>query len=108
MQEIVADRYPVDEWNIYAAQASDGHNFLEDMPNTLSALTDQILPICQYFAYIEVGQHSVGFRDTESPLWSGYQELNQSIGHFAMRRVFEQADIFPVFRDLFSRHQEAA
>ena len=108
MQEIVADRYPVDEWNIYAAQASDGHNFLEDMPNTLSALTDQILPICQYFAYIEVGQHSVGFRDTESPLWSGYQELNQSIGHFAMRRGFEQADIFPVFRDLFSRHQEAA
>ncbi|MCZ8486591.1 DUF444 family protein [Vibrio lentus] len=24
MKEIVADRYPANEWNIYAAQASDG------------------------------------------------------------------------------------
>lgn len=102
MKKIVAERYPVEDWNIYAAQASDGHNFLDDMPRTLSHLTDDILSICQYFAYIEVGRHSVGFTETDSPLWQGYQALDEVQEHFAMRRVKDQSEIFPVFHDLFS------
>lgn len=102
MKKIVAERYPVEDWNIYAAQASDGHNFLDDMPRTLSHLTDDILSICQYFAYIEVGRHSVGFTETDSPLWQGYQVLDEVQEHFAMRRVKDQSEIFPVFHDLFS------
>lgn len=102
MKKIVAERYPVEDWNIYAAQASDGHNFLDDMPRTLSHLTDDILSICQYFAYIEVGRHSVGFTETDSPLWQGYLALDKVQEHFAMRRVKDQSEIFPVFHDLFS------
>lgn len=30
MDEIVAERYPSNEWNIYAAQASDGDNWADD------------------------------------------------------------------------------
>lgn len=32
MQEIMAARYPVHEWNIYGAQASDGDNWNDDSP----------------------------------------------------------------------------
>ncbi|MCQ9427626.1 YeaH/YhbH family protein, partial [Pseudomonas sp. LJDD11] len=32
MQEIMAERYPSNEWNIYAAQASDGDNWNDDSP----------------------------------------------------------------------------
>ena len=42
-------------WNIYAAQASDGDNFSEDSERCAQLLATTILPICQYFAYIEVG-----------------------------------------------------
>ena len=38
MLECIQQRYPVDDWNIYAAQASDGHNFDHDMPETLTLL----------------------------------------------------------------------
>ena len=32
MQRVVAERYPPEEWNIYAAQASDGDNTSSDNP----------------------------------------------------------------------------
>ena len=57
MKRVVAERYPPDDWNIYAAQASDGDNTLErQRPTTAALLRDAILPLCQYFAYLEVGR----------------------------------------------------
>lgn len=99
MQRIVQERYPVDDWNIYAAQASDGHNFDHDMPQTLTLLEEKILPVCQYYAYIEVGdEDSRG----GSLLWDGYASLIDHYPHFARAGVAEPSDIFPVFHDLFT------
>jgi hypothetical protein len=55
MAEIIRERYPVSDWNIYAAQASDGDNTSSDNAVVLAQLRDAILPICQYYAYVEVG-----------------------------------------------------
>ena len=43
MLEIVHDRYPPDEWNIYAAQASDGDNWNDDSRICHKLMTDQLL-----------------------------------------------------------------
>ena len=43
------------EWNIYAAQASDGDNSYSDGEPIARLLRDAILPVGQYFAYLEVG-----------------------------------------------------
>lgn len=101
MLRVVKDRYPVDDWNIYAAQASDGHNFDDDMENTMSLLENEILPICQYYAYIEVysDEHISPF---QSVVWSGYELIDDRHAHFAMKRVSGPSDIYPVFRELFS------
>lgn len=101
MLKIVKDRYPVDDWNIYAAQASDGHNFDDDMERCMSMLTQEILPLCQYYAYIEVysDEHISPF---QSVVWSGYEMLVEGNPNFAMRRVSGPGEIYPVFRDLFS------
>jgi len=45
MQEIMQKRYPVNEWNIYAAQASDGDNWNDDSPLCCEILKQQIMPI---------------------------------------------------------------
>ncbi|MFM1815890.1 MAG: hypothetical protein RLZ98_2585 [Pseudomonadota bacterium] len=101
MLRVIKDRYPVDDWNIYAAQASDGHNFDDDMDECLSLLEREILPVCQYFAYIEVSQEE--FRQSyPSVVWQGYQEVADTHAHFAMRKVSNAGEIYPVFRDLFS------
>lgn len=104
MARIAAERYPIDAWNIYAAQASDGDNERADNPEAIALLSEAILPICQYFAYIEVSEPD---RETAmSSVWKAYENLGEDAP--AMRRVSTRADIFPVFRELFARQQEGA
>ena len=97
MLKVLKARYPADEWNIYAAQASDGANDLGDMTRCIDMLEGDILPLCQYFAYIEVGSSI-----SESIIWSGFEPLTGLHRHFAMRHVSAPGDIYPVFHDLFS------
>ncbi|WP_343560178.1 YeaH/YhbH family protein [Kiloniella sp. b19] len=107
MSKVLKDRYPPDEWNVYAAQASDGDNFASDRETCLNMMHHDILPACQYFAYVEVmdEQELDIFRDGSSStdLWQTYQALAADHENFAMKRVNRAADIYPVFRDLFSK-----
>jgi len=111
MQRVVAERYPPQEWNIYAAQASDGDNTSSDNPRASELLTGTILPTCQYFAYLEVGREDdpapMGFGYRQSDLWRLYDVLRQSGEQIAMRKVRHRRDIYPVFRELFQRKQGA-
>lgn len=104
MKRIIAERYPVGDWNIYAAQASDGHNYTEDMHRCLGLLSEDVLPLCQYYAYIEVGDDG-GLMPSASEVWEGYEHLVPGHENFAMRRVSDPGDIYPVFRNLFSAEQ---
>ena len=100
VKEVRANYSPAD-WNIYAAQASDGDNFHEDMQRCLQLLDQDILPITQYFAYIETA-HGERYSDTlQTAVWSGYQEIGERASNFAMRRVTSPEEIYPVFQDLF-------
>jgi uncharacterized sporulation protein YeaH/YhbH (DUF444 family) len=98
MHEIIAARYPSSLWNIYGAQASDGDNWHDDSPRCREILGNQILELTQYFAYIEI---------TDGPpqnLWEEYLKLQEAhAGRFAMQRIANLADIYPVFRELFKR-----
>jgi uncharacterized protein len=108
MLKITRARYSPADWNIYAAQASDGDNFHDDMPRCLELLDREILPICQYFAYIETA-HGERYNDSvETPVWQGYKEITRARKNFAMRRVAAPEDIFPVFHELFSANGMAA
>jgi len=105
MKRVVASRYPTDDWNIYAAQASDGDNIVSDNPRLLRLLENDILPLCQYFAYLEVGEETDIGHPRETNLWLTYEKVADPGRRFAMRRVRNRGDIFPVFRNLFARDQ---
>ena len=98
MRDIVVARYPSNLWNIYGAQASDGDNWNDDSPHCRELLESSLLPLTQYFAYIEI---------TDGPpqnLWDEYQKLQATHPeHFAMQRIADVTDIYPVFRELFKR-----
>jgi len=79
MQQIIAARYRPEDWNIYAAQASDGDNSEADGPETARLLLDAILPASQYFAYLEVGE-SESDPSHGSTLWTLYQRLRRPGG----------------------------
>jgi uncharacterized sporulation protein YeaH/YhbH (DUF444 family) len=103
---IQRERYPQDSWNIYAAQASDGDNSGSDTLQAVSMLENDILPVVQHFAYIEVAASAAMIRG-ETDLWRGYDPLSLRAPKLAMRRVSDRRDIFPVFRELFGRKASA-
>ncbi|HEY8612056.1 MAG TPA: YeaH/YhbH family protein [Roseomonas sp.] len=102
MVRIQRERYPQDSWNIYASQASDGDNFGSDTQRAVAILENDILPLVQHFAYIEVTASTAMIRGP-TDVWRGYEPLSHRAPRLAMRRVTERRDIFPVFRELFGR-----
>jgi hypothetical protein len=108
MARIVRERYDPGVWNIYAAQASDGDNLSSDNPQTRELLQNQILPLCQYFAYVEVSGPNVDTQGYvphhgQSSLWITYAALQKENEKFQMRRVSRREHIYSVFRQLFQR-----
>lgn len=104
MTEIVRARFRPSDWNIYAAQASDGDNLTSDSELTGRILTQSILPICQFFAYLEVGEAGgYSFEMPNSSLWTLYERLRADGAPLSMRKVSDRSEIFPVFHELFQR-----
>ncbi len=101
MEEIIRARYPSSEWNIYGAQASDGDNWHHDSGRCRELLNDKLLPLCRYYAYVQVAEE-------EQNLWDEYSQLLAANRHFAMRKAVEASQIYPVFRDLFKKETPAA
>ncbi|WP_114283911.1 YeaH/YhbH family protein [Candidatus Halocynthiibacter alkanivorans] len=112
MLKIIKDRYPTDEWNIYGAQASDGENFGNDSEKCQQLLQHQLLPLCQYYAYVEILSESdeVLMNDPEqgADLWQACLRVKKRWPSFEMQRVCSPADIYPVFRALFAPRTAAA
>jgi len=101
MEQIIRERYSPSEWNIYGAQASDGDNWHHDSGRCRELLTEKILPLCRYFAYVQVAE-------AEQNLWEEYAKLADEVPQFAMRKAVEVNQIYPVFRDLFKKEGASA
>jgi uncharacterized sporulation protein YeaH/YhbH (DUF444 family) len=108
MLRIATERYPTAEWNIYAAQASDGDNFGTDNLRTVSLMREAVLPMVQHFAYIETRDGPGTGR--QSDLWGAYQGIEaEGLGkRLAKRQVGAPGEIWGVFADLFRRSATAS
>jgi len=59
-------------------------------------LDGKLLPLCRYFAYVQVA-------DEDQNLWEEYARVLEGNSNFAMQKIVTPAQIFPVFRDLFKK-----
>ncbi len=97
--EIATERYLSDNWNIYVAQASDGDNWYDDSPICRDIIADKIIPLVQYFAYVEITP------DNHQSLWVEYEKIEQQYTNFAMQQLESSIDIYPVLRELFRKKE---
>lgn len=97
LYDIIKERFPPSGWNIYVAQASDGDNWNADSPYCQELLQKKIMPLLQYYAYIEIMPRH------HQSLWEVYQQIQEDYPNFAMENIDTTADIYPVFRELFKR-----
>lgn len=98
MDEILQDRYPPSQWNIYGAQASDGDNWNDDSAVCYKLLTEKLLRKLQYFSYVEITSRE------HQALWHAYEKvLSDFPNTFSMKQLVDSSDIYPVFRQLFQK-----
>ncbi|WP_341503629.1 YeaH/YhbH family protein [Gallaecimonas sp. GXIMD4217] len=97
MADIMHSRYPPGQWNVYAAQASDGDNWADDSPFCKEIMEKQILPHVRYYTYVEITHRA------HQTLWREYEALQQAFPNFAMQQIQTVEDIYPVFRELFRK-----
>lgn len=102
--EIINKRYNVNDWNIYVAQVSDGDNYGSDGDAVEEAMR-HLLPIVQYFAYVEIHGNEMYMRHHYSDLWMQYKDLEREFQHMQMREASDVSDIWKVFKELFSKEQ---
>ena len=100
--------------NIYVAQISDGDNEDTDNGTCREIMEDDIMPFVQYFAYVQIDDYHTDPAQALSPsgistwgkgLWDAYKIVAESFKNFQMKRVHQDADIFPVFKELFKKRE---
>ncbi|MDY7536736.1 YeaH/YhbH family protein [Undibacterium sp. RTI2.1] len=100
LTKIIKERYPSGDWNAYVAQASDGDNWDNDSIACRQLLINTIMPLVQYYAYVEITEG-----DPQN-LWEEYAQVTDHHAHFAMQKIRTPADIYPVFRELFKKQSK--
>lgn len=97
LTQIIKERFAKSDWNVYVAQASDGDNWDNDSIICRELLNHQIMPLVQYYAYVEITEGE------PQNLWHEYTQVQENYPHFAMQKIESVADIYPVFRELFKK-----
>lgn len=98
MSTIIKERYSKD-WNIYAAQASDGDVWdAVDAYECGEILKKDLLDKIQYMIYIEIN------RERDSDLWKTYEPISDSKKNLNIGKILEVNQIWEVFRDFFKKN----
>lgn len=103
VNEIVQQRYPLDAWNIYCVQASDGDNFESDNLALTNEL-ESLLPKCQYYVYNEVLQ-STSYRSSshDTNVFRVMNGLKDSHENLSVISIGSVDKVVPAFREIFTK-----
>ena len=100
--DIIDARYSDNNWNVYVTQVSDGDVWgATDAEGTYSVIRNRIIDKVRYFAYIETSRYA-----QLSQLYTIYSELQAEFKNFRIQRVFQESQIWSVFKDLFAKDKK--
>lgn len=101
--EVIKEKYPTDLWNIYVAHASDGDNWQGDNAVVEKLLVEQLLPIVQYYAYVQITPEHSFYASSESTLLTLFERIAKTHPNLDCAQVLNEEDVYPVFIKLFER-----
>lgn len=105
LSEMMTKKINVNATNVYVCQCSDGDNYSSDNETSLKILRERLLPLVQYWAYIQIEPESFTHSGSneEDSLWGTYAKVSNEFKSMQLRHVARDSDIYPVFRNLFER-----
>lgn len=101
IDKIIKERYPLEDWNVYVAQASDGDNFWSDDKKSVAILND-LLPKVQYYAYLDI-PNRYSSPVNPSQLWEMFSALLDKYHNLQIKQALDVTDIWAVFKQLFKK-----
>lgn len=104
--ETIMEKYNPSLWNVYLAHSSDGDNFPHDNVVVKDLVVEKLLPILQYYAYVQINpdeQTHLALSDEDDSLWSVFTPLSQQYRHLSTALITTEEEVYPVFIKLFEK-----
>ena len=111
IERIQRERYPAEDWNVYALHVSDGDNFAADNQRTLE-IVRRLTAICSRVAYLEVDPHGDPggvYSASTYKLSSFYAQEAGGIDGFVFTEAGDDRELWPALKKVFAKEdvQEA-
>jgi len=101
--DLIAERFPPRDWNIYPFHFSDGDNYYSDNEEAVK-LADKLIETCNLFGYGEIGEEgAASYRRSSGALLSIFNDRLKNKGRFVGVRIDDKEDVYPALKQFFGR-----
>jgi len=101
--DIITERYPPKDWNVYPFHFSDGDNYYSDNEDAVK-LADKLIEICNLFGYGEIGEEGMAtYRRSSGALLSIFNDRLQNKERFIGVRIDDKEDVYPALKEFFGK-----
>ncbi|HKY04367.1 MAG TPA: sporulation protein YhbH [Blastocatellia bacterium] len=106
--DVIAERFPKSDWNIYPFHFSDGDNYYSDNDEAVK-LADELITTCNLFGYGEIGEEGASsYRRSSGALLSIFKDRLKNQQRFVGVRIDDKEDVYPALKDFFGKRGEKA
>lgn len=105
IERIQRERFPAQDWNVYALHVSDGDNFTADNPHALE-LVKRLTGACALVGYLEVDPatgYGASWSGTGHKLSSYYAEHAGGLDGFVFAEASDDHELWPALKRFFAR-----
>lgn len=101
--DIIKERFPPKEWNIYPFHFSDGDNYYSDNDEAVR-LADELIATCNLFGYGEIGEEGTShYRRSSGALLSIFKDRLKNQDRFVGVRIDSKEDVYPALKAFFGK-----
>lgn len=101
--DIIAERYPPRDWNVYPFHFSDGDNYYSDNDDAVR-LADKLIETCNLFGYGEIGEEGMSsYRRSSGALLSIFSDRLKNQERFIGVRIDDKEDVYPALKQFFGK-----
>ena len=101
--DIIDERYPPRDWNVYPFHFSDGDNYYSDNDEAVK-LADKLIEVCNLFGYGEIGEEGgSAYRRSSGALLSIFDDRVKNKDRFIGVRIDEKEDVYPALKKFFGK-----
>jgi hypothetical protein len=101
--EIIAERFPPRDWNVYPFHFSDGDNYYSDNEDAVK-LADKLIETCNLFGYGEIGEEGMPtFRRSSGALLSIFNDRLKNKDRFIGVRIDDKDEVYPALKQFFGK-----